>query len=239
MSSFFMSSAKAFRRSVILGQLLFLSCCTVLPQATELESITVPSKLDLDGRITVVAPSPATPSNDKIEASIIFLTQYYKYMPLLNESLIPPHKIYYGCLNSDEAGVILNYEIGGSFESFYPQVGDKFNSANWTYRKTEIFEDDLNHRMLFFKSSTIQPDSTIMDIQGTILESLPNPNFLSITVTFSYISNSTNYQIFESNPSQEWIRNFEDNLSTDWILSNPKSALLELCSNGQWSVWNP
>jgi hypothetical protein len=228
MFSFFMSSAKTSRRLIILGQLLFLSCCTALPQATELESMTTPSKLNLDGRITVVAPSPAKPSNDKIEASIIFLQQYFKYMPLLNESLIPPHHIYYGCFNSDEAGVILNYEIKSSFESFYPQVGDKFNSANWTYRETEIVEDDLNHRMMFFKSSTTQPDSTIMDIQGTILESLSsNPNRLSITVTFSYISDSTNYQNFENKPSN------------DWILSNPKSALLELCSNGQWSVWNP
>jgi hypothetical protein len=93
--------------------------------------------------------------------------------------------------------------------------------------------------MMFFKASTIRHDSTVIDIQGTILESLPNPDRLSITVTFSHISNSINYQNFENNPSTDWIQNFGANPSTDWILSNPKSALLELCSDEYWSVWNP
>jgi Tol biopolymer transport system component len=160
-------------------------------------------------------------------------------MPLLDKSLISPHRIYYGCINSDEAGVILNYEVESSFEAFYPRFRNKFSTANWNYQETGIFEDDLNHRMMFLKASTTRHDSTVIDIQGETLESLTNPDRLSITVTFSHISDSLNYQIFENNPSSDWIRNFENNPSTDWILSDPKSALLKLCSDEYWSVWNP
>jgi len=222
-----MLSVKTAHRLTALGQLLFLSCCVALPQAQEFESNATPSNLRLEGRVTVIAPSPVTPSNDNVEAAIVFLTPYFAYMPLLDKSLISPHRIYYGCINSDESGVILNYEIENSFEAFYPLFRDEFSAINWTYQATEIVEDDLNHRMMFLKASTTRDDSTVIDIQGTILESVTNPDRLSITVTFSHIANSVNYQYFENSPS------------TDWILSNPKSALLGLCSDEYWTVWNP
>ena len=219
-----MISVRLSLRLIALGQLLLLSCCNTLPP---IQSDAILSSPSFDDRVTVVAPVPATLSNAELESVVVFLAQFFEDMPLLEESLIPPHRIYYGCLSSDEAGVILNYEVGSSFEAFYPLFRDEFSRENWTYQETEIVEDELYHRMMFFKASTIRDDASVMDIQGTVLEYLPKPDRLSITVTFSHISNSINYQTFESNPS------------TLWILSNPKSALLGLCSDEYWTVLNP
>ncbi len=207
---------------IIFGQLIFLSSCIALPQATE--TIT-PSHSNFDGQVTVVAPSLVEISDSKIEAVIDFFDKHFEYMPLLNTSLIPPHHIYYGCLNSEDAGVILNYEIKSSLETFYPLFEDEFNSENWTYESTGIIEDDLNHRIVFFTASTIQYNSTTINVRGEIFESLSaSPERLNTTVTFTYLSNSINRQTFENN------------LSNDLFIPNPKSTLLDLCANEHWSL---
>jgi hypothetical protein len=222
MSKYLIKIAKIM---IILLQGIILSSCSNLQrETTDTTEISISS---LEGRITLVAPSSETFSTTKIEATIAFIQKYFEYLPLLNESLLSPNYIYYGCVNSNEAGVIMDYEIDNTFKEIYPKFKNEFNITKWTYKESDIIENELNQRIKFIKASTILDDSSIMDIEGTILEYLTNPIRLRITIAFSYVTNSSNYKKFENNPSNAW------------ILSDPKSALLSLCSSGQWSVLNP
>ena len=237
---------------ILFAQTLCMVACIkqVVPSVPDTPSYPQPVEVEFGGitaypipdttrsaQITYIAQPTPTADNKPVVASdeiknraIEFFTHYKQYAIFIDDATFSPHFEYYGCIDSDNMGMVIAYVANQPLDAIRLTVEHFFQNEQWNYQEIqEIGEGSYNGIMWFFSAQPKTDDNEPIFVDISVLEyssiaptdiksGTPSPKRSDMRVNVKYLPNSKSYNREADNKDVELINTCNGKW---WLTINP------------------